>query len=168
MCGDEVVIPATLRIKPPVKTREGYRITEHVKQGLLVSTHIRETYLSIVSWALRLTCFRAVWGLSSVDDWLPKSDEPQLSSSWEESQWDQAVIFVLFAGHFCHWRELRELLPVIWDFDSCWVNISALRHCCLYRYQYSKINNNNNTPGFTYWVLCHNVEYILSFKPYRK
>ena len=39
MCGDEVVIPATLRIKPPVKTREGYRITEHVKQGLLVSVH---------------------------------------------------------------------------------------------------------------------------------
>ena len=30
MCGNEEVIPATLRIKPPIKTREGYRITELV------------------------------------------------------------------------------------------------------------------------------------------
>ena len=43
-CRDEGVIPASLRIKPPVKTRQGYRIAECASRAFL-SARIRETYL---------------------------------------------------------------------------------------------------------------------------
>ena len=36
--------PASLRIKPPVKTREGYRIAERVSRAFL-PVHLHETYL---------------------------------------------------------------------------------------------------------------------------
>ena len=38
------MIPASLRIKPPVKTRERYRIAERASRAFL-SARIRETYL---------------------------------------------------------------------------------------------------------------------------
>ena len=37
------MIPATLRIKPPVKTREGYRITELVLWLRLKGAYLRDT-----------------------------------------------------------------------------------------------------------------------------
>ena len=40
---DEGVKPASLRIKPPVRTREGYRIVERANRAFL-SAHICETY----------------------------------------------------------------------------------------------------------------------------
>ena len=44
-CRDEGVIPSSLRIKPPVKTREGYRIAEQAGRAFL-SARIRKTYQS--------------------------------------------------------------------------------------------------------------------------
>ncbi len=42
-CRDEGVISSSLKIKPPVKTREGYRIAERASRAFL-SARIRETY----------------------------------------------------------------------------------------------------------------------------
>ena len=42
-CCDEGVIPTSLKIKPQVKTRKGYRIAECAGRVFL-SAHIRETY----------------------------------------------------------------------------------------------------------------------------
>ena len=44
-CRDEGVIPPSLRIRPPVKTSEGYRIAEWVSRAFL-SARTRETYWS--------------------------------------------------------------------------------------------------------------------------
>ena len=44
-CRDEGVFPASFRIKPPVKTREGYRIAEQASRAFL-SVRIHKTYRS--------------------------------------------------------------------------------------------------------------------------
>lgn len=42
-CRDEGVIPSSLKIKPPVKTREGYRIAARASRSFLLA-RVRETY----------------------------------------------------------------------------------------------------------------------------
>ena len=44
-CRDKGVLPTSLRIRPPVKTREGYRIAEQASRASL-SARIRETHRS--------------------------------------------------------------------------------------------------------------------------
>ena len=44
-CHDEVLIPSSLKIKPPVKTKEWYKIAERAGRAFL-SARIRETYRS--------------------------------------------------------------------------------------------------------------------------
>ena len=56
-CQDERVLPASQRIKPPVKTRERYRITECASRAFL-SACIRETYLRKCELSSKINLFQ--------------------------------------------------------------------------------------------------------------
>ena len=60
-CRDEGVIPASLRIKPPVKKREGYRIAERASRAFL-SARIRETYLRKRELSSKVNSFQGKLG----------------------------------------------------------------------------------------------------------
>ena len=67
-CRDDGVIPASLRIKPPVKTMKGYRIVERASRAFL-SACIRETYLRKRELSSKVNLFQGRLGteLSTAD-----------------------------------------------------------------------------------------------------
>ena len=60
-CRDEGVIPVSLRIKPPVKTRKGYRIAECASRAFL-SARIHETYLQKRELSSKVNSFQGRLG----------------------------------------------------------------------------------------------------------
>ena len=55
------MVPASLKIKPPVRTREGYRIAERASRAFL-SARICEMYLRKCELSLKVNCLQGRLG----------------------------------------------------------------------------------------------------------
>ena len=108
-CRDEGVIPASLRIKPPVKTREGYRIAEHASRAFL-SASIRETYLQKRVLSSKVYSLQGGLGteLSTADyQKVMNLSYRAAERTLNETKRTQILKLERLASHRSRWRELR-------------------------------------------------------------